>query len=66
MSEGRERLLAELRPGAFAVAYRMLGGVGEAEDVVQEGLLRLDQALERGEEISPPRSSAWSRRSRPS
>ena len=27
----------ELRPSAFAIAYRMLGSVSEAEDVVQEG-----------------------------
>jgi DNA-directed RNA polymerase specialized sigma24 family protein len=32
----RERLLDELRPVAFAIAYRMLGSVSEAEDVVQE------------------------------
>src|SRR5688572_11906299 len=31
----------ELRRLSFAVAYRMLGTVGEAEDVVQEALLRL-------------------------
>jgi RNA polymerase sigma-70 factor (ECF subfamily) len=49
-----EALLEELRPRAFAIAYRMLGSVSEAEDVVQEGLLRLHQALERGEEISSP------------
>ena len=30
-----------LRPHAFAIAYRMLGSVAEAEDVVQEALLRL-------------------------
>jgi RNA polymerase sigma-70 factor (ECF subfamily) len=33
-----------LRPLAFSIAYRMLGSVGEAEDVVQEGLLRLYRA----------------------
>jgi RNA polymerase sigma-70 factor (ECF subfamily) len=49
-----DRLLEELRPRAFAIAYRMLGSVSEAEDIVQEGLLRLHQALERGEEISSP------------
>lgn len=48
--------LEELRPSAFAVAYRMLGRVGEAEDVVQEGLLRLHQARERGERIESPRA----------
>ena len=39
-------LLEELRPGAFAIAYRMLGSVAEAEDVVQEALLRVHQALD--------------------
>ena len=29
-----ERLLHELRPVAFAIAYRMLGSVSEAEDVM--------------------------------
>jgi len=33
----------ELRPYAFAVAYRMLGSVTEAEDVVQDAFLRLVQ-----------------------
>ena len=52
----RERLLDELRPVAFAIAYRMLGSVSEAEDVVQEALLRMHQALEAGEEIKSPRA----------
>src|SRR3954463_13294975 len=50
-----ERLLDELRPVAFAIAYRMLGSVSEAEDVVQEALLRVDQALRAGEPITSPR-----------
>src|SRR4051794_39389527 len=33
--------LEQLRPLAFSIAYRMLGSVVEAEDVVQEALLRL-------------------------
>jgi RNA polymerase sigma-70 factor (TIGR02957 family) len=49
-------LLDELRPRAFAIAYRMLGSVSEAEDVVQEALLRVHAALESGEEVSSPRA----------
>ena len=52
----RERLLDELRPIAFAIAYRMLGSVSEAEDVVQEALLRVHQALDAGEQIASPRA----------
>lgn len=47
-------LLAELRPRAFAVAYRMLGSVSEAEDVVQEALLRVHQAVSAGEQLVSP------------
>ena len=52
----RERLLDELRPASFAIAYRMLGGVSEAEDVVQEALLRVHQALDAGKRIASPRA----------
>jgi RNA polymerase sigma-70 factor (TIGR02957 family) len=49
-------LYGELRPRAFAIAYRMLGSVSEAEDVVQEAFLRLHQTLGRDEHIAAPRA----------
>jgi len=52
----RERLLDELRPVSFAIAYRMLGSVSEAEDIVQEALLRVHRGLEDGDEIQSPRA----------
>ena len=51
-----EALLDELRPGAFAIAYRMLGTVSEAEDLVQEALLRFHRAQSEGERIESPRA----------
>ena len=50
-----EASFEELRPRAFAIAYRMLGSVSEAEDVVQEALLRLHRASG-GERIESPRA----------
>ena len=44
----------DLRPRAFAIAYRMLGSVADAEDVVQEGMLRLHRAVDKGERIDSP------------
>lgn len=52
----REQMLDELRPVAFAIAYRMLGSVAEAEDVVQEALLRVHQAVDAGERLDSPRA----------
>lgn len=45
---------AELRPRLVGIAYRMLGSVGEAEDLAQEALLRLHDATRRGEQIASP------------
>jgi RNA polymerase sigma-70 factor, ECF subfamily len=43
----------ELRPYLFAIAYRMLGSVAEAEDVVQEAFLRYHEA---GTEAESPKA----------
>jgi RNA polymerase sigma-70 factor (TIGR02957 family) len=40
-----------LRPLMFSIAYRMLGSVAEAEDVVQDAFLRLHASLEEGAEL---------------
>ncbi|MGH3743418.1 MAG: sigma factor, partial [Mycobacteriales bacterium] len=53
---GHEQLLGELRPASFGIAYRMLGSVSEAEDIVQEALLRVHQALQAGEQLASPRA----------
>jgi RNA polymerase sigma-70 factor (ECF subfamily) len=51
-----ERLLDQLRPVSFAIAYRMLGSVSDAEDVVQEALLRVHRELERGQTLVSPQA----------
>jgi RNA polymerase sigma-70 factor (TIGR02957 family) len=48
--------LEELRRSGLAIAYRMLGAISEAEDIVQEAMLRYHQATARQEKISSPRS----------
>ena len=50
MSETSD-VFEELRPLLFSIAYRMLGSVAEAEDVVQDAFLRYERALGEGTEI---------------
>jgi RNA polymerase sigma-70 factor (ECF subfamily) len=52
VSTADSQWLDDLRPALFAIAYRMLGSVAEAEDVVQEALLRVHRALLDGEQIA--------------
>jgi RNA polymerase sigma-70 factor, ECF subfamily len=47
----------DLRPLLFSIAYRMVGSVSEAEDLVQEAFLRFHRAVSGGEEVDSPR--AW-------
>src|SRR5215213_3445463 len=47
----------EHRSLLFAIAYRMLGSVADAEDAVQETYLRWSRTMEQGEEIHSPK--AW-------
>jgi RNA polymerase sigma-70 factor (ECF subfamily) len=46
-----------LRPFLFSIAYRMLGSVAEAEDIVQESFVRYHGALlDRPDEVESPRA----------
>lgn len=46
----------DLRPLMFSIAYRMVSGVSDAEDVVQEAFLRYSGALAEGTRIESPKA----------
>ena len=50
------KMSEDLRPLLFSIAYRMLGSVGDAEDVVQEAYLRAERAQADGTRIESHRA----------
>lgn len=56
-ASGLVEAYVDLRPAVFSIAYRMLGSVGEAEDVVQEAFIRYARAIDDGHAIESPK--AW-------
>jgi RNA polymerase sigma-70 factor (ECF subfamily) len=54
MRDDLEKVYRELRSYAFAIAYRMLGSVSDAEDVVQDAFLRMGQGGD--QEIRSPKA----------
>jgi RNA polymerase sigma-70 factor, ECF subfamily len=53
---GADETFESLRPMLFSLAYRMLGSVAEAEDVVQEAFLREQRALRDGTAVESPKA----------
>lgn len=56
MAEEHDDELLHLRKLAYAVAYRMLGAVTDAEDITQEALLRVHATRRAGTYIESPRA----------
>jgi RNA polymerase sigma-70 factor (ECF subfamily) len=52
----REAPYEEFRPLLFSIAYRMIGSVSEAEDIVQEAFLRIHRAEAEGTTIESPKA----------
>jgi RNA polymerase sigma-70 factor (ECF subfamily) len=53
---GVAELYEELRPLMFAIAYRMVGSVTDAEDIVQEAFLRFHRETLAGATIESPKA----------
>jgi RNA polymerase sigma-70 factor (ECF subfamily) len=56
MDNARVTDLADLRRLMFSMAYRMVGSVAEAEDLVQDAFLRYHRARQTGAVIGSPRA----------
>lgn len=53
----RREVHEELRPRLFSIAYGIVGSVSEAEDIVQEALLRFHREQREGADVDSPK--AW-------